>query len=114
MSLGSSQLLFPDQAEDSAQTLVDDHFGLTHGDSLVSNFVLQNPFPGTQFDTTIGEFEHAHALLAQGQILRAGFNQILNGVTAQGDLWAYRALLLPAKDVIEILRSQHRTMCVVH
>lgn len=72
------------------------------------------PGPGTQLDTTIGEFEHAHALLAQGQILRAVFNQILNGVLAQGDVWAYRALLSPANDVIEILRSQHRTMCVAH
>jgi len=39
--------------------------------------------------------------------------QVLNGVVAPGEVWSYRALLLPAKDVIEILRSQHRTMRVV-
>src|SRR3972149_10972401 len=63
-SLGSSQLLFPDQPQDSSQTFVANNIGLTHGDGLVSDLALQSPFPGTQFDTTIGEFEHAHALLA--------------------------------------------------
>ena len=64
-SLGPSQLLLPDQAEDSAQTLVADDIGVAHGDGfVVADLVLQYPFSGTQLDTTIGKFEHAHLLLA--------------------------------------------------
>ena len=86
ISLGLCQLLFTDQPEDSAQAFVAHNVGLTHGYLLVSDLVLQNPFPGAYFDMSIDEFEHGYTLLAQGQIFRGGFDQVLDAVVAQGEV----------------------------